>query len=481
MPKLRRTPPKTQSIEVNSEVSTPPNPWNVSSGVVTAKKLNASPSLNIPPQSDSRSKFVDNLSGPTLTAPSGSDISPRASKLNEVGNKIQTGMDRYIQITKRKLSPQSAKINSAAKVTKVNPVALSNENRFAALSSDDGSEKLPSVAPTIKPPPIYLRERNTNALVKKLTELIGTNNFHVIPLLKGNIHETKIQIYAEKNYRLVVTNFDSSKRSYYTYQLKSSKGLSVVIKGIESDVDPDEIKEALGEAGFIAKSVFNIKNKEKRPQPLFRIDLEPESKKLKKGTTHPIYDLRYLLHRRITVEEPRPRSGPVQCSNCQEYGHTKSYCTLRSVCVVCGEFHSTSECTSNKSDTSVKKCSNCGGPHTANYRGCPVYSVIKQRMYPRQNPPSHPPTQHTQPQPSENPSSHSQKHVSLTVQPGMSYASVLKPKQPEPTLAPPSQSLELMIFNLTQSMAQFMSNMQNMLRDMVNNQNQLIQALLAKK
>ena len=75
-------------------------------------------------------------------------------------------------------------------------------------------------------------------------------------------------------------------------------------------------------------SVHNIKNKEKIPQPLFRVEITFESSKLKRNEPHPIYNLRYLLHRRITVEEPRKRKDPPQCLNCQEFGHTKSYCKL---------------------------------------------------------------------------------------------------------------------------------------------------------
>ena len=38
--------------------------------------------------------------------------------------------------------------------------------------------------------------------------------------------------------------------------------------------------------------------------------------------------MKYLLYRCITVEEPHYRIGLVQCMNCQELGHTKSYFTL---------------------------------------------------------------------------------------------------------------------------------------------------------
>jgi len=85
----------------------------------------------------------------------------------------------------------------------------------------------------------------------------------------------------------------------------------------------------------------------------------------------------------ITVEEPHKRKGPVQCTDCQEYGHTRAYCTLRPVCVICGELHDSAYCMTNKSDPNTKKCGNCGGNHTANYRGCPIYKDLKSRLHPR--------------------------------------------------------------------------------------------------
>jgi len=77
---------------------------------------------------------------------------------------------------------------------------------------------------------------------------------------------------------------------------------------------------------------------------------------LKKNEVHPIYNLQYLLHRRINVEEPYKRNGPVQCTNCQEYGHTRAYCSLRTVCVACGDFHKSANCPANKEDPKKKKC-----------------------------------------------------------------------------------------------------------------------------
>jgi len=147
-----------------------------------------------------------------------------------------------------------------------------------------------------------------------------------------DIHETKLQTKSEEHFRAVSKYLEEARKSYYTYQLKSRMGLPVVLKGIEPDVTANEVINVLKEKGFSAKNVSNIINR-------FRVKLEPDSRVLKKNESHPIYNLQYLLQRRINVEEPHKRNGPVQCTNCQEYGHTTAYCSLGTVCVACGNFY----------------------------------------------------------------------------------------------------------------------------------------------
>lgn len=75
----------------------------------------------------------------------------------------------------------------------------------------------------------------------------------------------RMMIYCDDHFRKMVSEFDIKNQSYYTDQLKSSKGIVVAMKGTGPDRDLDETK----------------------------------------FTT--IYNLRYLLHRRITVPELRKR------------------------------------------------------------------------------------------------------------------------------------------------------------------------------
>lgn len=415
-------------------------------------------------------------------------------------------MDRYVTVLKRGRSPKSSTIASTAKIARDGNVnTTNNQNRFAVLQEETDANY--NATNSSKPPPIYLREKNSNSLVKSLISLIGENEFYVTPIKRGKIFETKIQVMHEKNYRKIVSEFESQNKSFYTYQLKSAKGLLVVVKGVDSSVDPEEVKSGLEASGFKVKNVTNIKNRERVPQPIFRVELQPGDTKLKKNETHPIYNLKYLLHRRVTVEEPHKRVGPIQCLNCQEYGHTKAYCKLPTVCVVCGELHGTVNCDKSKTDSQTKKCSNCGGNHTANYRGCPVYVTYKQSMTKQNN--FTPVQTNFSNYPQLLPTAQVSKNYPQLVQPSTSHTNILKSNQttaqnqatgqhsyanilksnqtraPQPQPANANSTfnfsrIEASIETLIQTVNNFTTSMACMMQEMLKMQSALLQAVLNK-
>jgi hypothetical protein len=58
--------------------------------------------------------------------------------------------------------------------------------------------------------------------------------------------------------------------------------------------------------------------------------------------------------------------SPLQCYNCQRFGHSASGCTSKMRCLVCSGEHHYSTCTSR-----APKCANCNGPYKANFPDCP--------------------------------------------------------------------------------------------------------------
>jgi len=163
--------------------------------------------------------------------------------------------------------------------------------------------------------------------------------------------------------------------------------------------------------------------------------------------------------------------------------------------VVCGDAHKTAECNRSKADPNVKKCSNCGENHTANYRGCKVFLHLKkpalvQKYTHSQYGPSHAPSQ----------AAGSIASTTQTNNQNQSYAQVLKgnpnaknpPRTSNATQPPyanvpreglqmPSGNMPTSIENLIQTMNNFMATMQNMFQEIMRNQNMLLQVLLNKK
>jgi hypothetical protein len=98
---------------------------------------------------------------------------------------------------------------------------------------------------------------------------------------------------------------------------------------------------------------------------MFYVDLEPQQ------NNKDIYNLQYLSNMKIMVEPPNKNHTIIQCTRCQLYGHSKSYCTRPYKWVKCGSTYMTTDC--QKSKDTPAKCALCSGGHTANFKGCTVY------------------------------------------------------------------------------------------------------------
>lgn len=87
-----------------------------------------------------------------------------------------------------------------------------------------------------------------------------------------SVNKTKPYVYSKGDYRKVTREFYLAGKKY---PLKSSKGL-----GIGSKTDPTEIFEAF------SKEDLTVKSKPiQSTAPIFKVEVEPEPKKLSEGKT----------------------------------------------------------------------------------------------------------------------------------------------------------------------------------------------------
>lgn len=305
-----------------------------------------------PPTMDYQSSnIMDPECGPSNTGPSWQIASySKKRKLD----------DRSPQTTPP-TSPQFTHSNRYA------PLATSTPNE-CAVGETDTRQKQPKIP---KPPPIFVQGvANYQQMVDSITHILE-NEQYTTKCMAGN--DIKINVHSPDTYRKLVRHFHENKVTFHTYQIKQERAYRVVIRHLHPTIPTNLIIEELALHNHKIRNIINIKHRTtKEPLPLFFIDLEPAD------NNKDIYNLNYLLNLKISVEPPRKSSQLVQCTRCQNYNHTKSYCNRPYACVKCGGQHKTTSCA--KTSNTPATCALCDGPHPANYKGCKVYQDLQEKM-----------------------------------------------------------------------------------------------------
>lgn len=266
---------------------------------------------------------------------------------------------------------------------------FASRNRFEPLAQDDPLdpptiENIPSNSqqndaendimenentPIKPPPPIFVKGvEDFPALCTEIIELIGVDNF----ICKSSTNSLKIQTTDPNAYRVLVQYLKAEKAEYHTYQLKEEKPLRIVIRNLHPSTPLSLIKEELEVRLYEVRQVTNVLHKvNKNPLPLFFVDLEPTLK------SNEIFKMSSLLHCKIKIEEPYKPKTISQCFNCQQYGHTRTYCGYQPRCVRCGADHQSTACPNPRD--APPKCAHCSQNHPANYKGCTIYKELQRR------------------------------------------------------------------------------------------------------
>ena len=253
-------------------------------------------------------------------------------------------------------------------------------NQFSLLANDDNESDITAPEPQKKdpkPPPIYVCQVEYILPLKQLLEVIAENQYEM-KIIKAD--EVKIQPLTIEAYRTVTKALEEKKTEFHTFRPKQERTYNVVLKGIHSSTPIDEIKEEIECLGHKVSNISNIKQRiTKYALPLFYVSLE------QKPNNKDIFNCKSLLHTKIMFEAPRKKREIAQCTRCQRYGHTKSYCHHKPRCVKCSENHLTADCPrKNRSDN--VKCVLCNGNHPANYKGCATYKQLQEKSFPRLRP-----------------------------------------------------------------------------------------------
>lgn len=283
--------------------------------------------------------------------------------------------------SKRHLSNSSLSPNITDKKLKV----FTSPNRFAVLATNDAtsSSNPLDVSSVNQPhtdlvrdppiPPIFVKDiADFSAFKSDLTDITSPNGF----TCRASSSYLKVQPLSRIYYNSILKHLHEIDASFHTYTPRHLRTYRCVIRNLHHSTLVPDIINALAELGHNVKYVHNAKNKDKRPLPLFFVEVKPQD------NNNDILGISSLLNTKVSIEKPHiKKRGPPQCHNCQDYGHTKKNCHHPSRCVKCGEDHHTEDCTKDRS--SPAKCALCSKDHTTNYKGCPVFKAAFKKAYPR--------------------------------------------------------------------------------------------------
>ena len=294
----------------------------------------------------------------------------------EDNTQIKTLHDDQWKTAQGKRNRDSPPKNMQTKQAKLDNywLSINTENKFSTLEIQNDNEEQNNVTEKQeKPPPIFVdRVDNISPLIQLLNDC--SKDSYELKVLSSN--RVKIQAFNPEHFSVIVKKLDEINTELYTCKSKIELNFKVILKNMHHSFDTKDICEELQELGHIVKNIWNIKQRQtSKPLPMFVVELEPKS------TNKDIYCIKSLLHSRVTFEPPRPVRQVPQCGNCQQYGHTKTYCHRSSKCIKCADNHKSKDCTKTMPSKDVK-CVLCSGNHPANYKGCSVYQEIKKQKAP---------------------------------------------------------------------------------------------------
>jgi hypothetical protein len=138
----------------------------------------------------------------------------------------------------------------------------------------------------------------------------------------------------------MVREFQQQNIYHHTYQLKEERAYRIVIRYLHHSTKTEDIKQELAELRHRTRNIINVHHKAtKEPLNLFFVDLEPAHNNKK------VYETTGLQNRIVKIEPPHSnKTNIIQCTRCQQHGHTKSHCNMPYVCVKCGGPHNTTDC-----------------------------------------------------------------------------------------------------------------------------------------
>nr|CAD7409541.1 unnamed protein product [Timema cristinae] len=140
---------------------------------------------------------------------------------------------------------------------------------------------------------------------------------------------------------------------HWSYELERKRLVRVVVKGLLTRTNPDNIQEEL--------------TGERHRLPNFVVSLTPEE------NTARLYSISVLCG--LSASGWRNKSLQAQCKNCFQFGHVWRDCRANPRCGFCGGDHKRGGCPEER--RSPPKCLHCSGAHSSAQQGCLTYRSLR--------------------------------------------------------------------------------------------------------
>lgn len=297
--------------------------------------------------------------------------------------------------TEMDISNSSFQVTASTSVERISQL----NNKFSILADISGDEELPSKPKKLKTnqqtsnqskgeshhPPQESQNKESKATEMKTPTIICTklNVAEFVRMMEsahpqikytiknGRDYKSYLKIDTLENHKIIFDILKTQSIPSFTFTAKEDKKQTVLLKGLHRKCSEEEVYSELTEVFSVDDIVKVSLFTPTKDAKIFMIQFKPGFD-LKR-----IFEVRFLLHQKIHWERIR-NSGPIQCKNCQRYGHVASNCLMGYRCVKCSENHGPGQCQRNLNELPQENnqpfCANCGElGHPANFKECRVY------------------------------------------------------------------------------------------------------------
>lgn len=139
------------------------------------------------------------------------------------------------------------------------------------------------------------------------------------------------------DHRKITKLLDKFNQEYYSINIDLEKIMKVVIKGLPTFIDTDDIKAELLHYGYTINKIDRMYRKLENGQKSYYNTIlvqMPINEKNKE-----IYNLQILQDLQITIEPKRTFVPIQQCHRCQRFGHNHHGCKMTPRCHKCAGDH----------------------------------------------------------------------------------------------------------------------------------------------